>query len=154
MKRIIWIIMTIIAIIALAFWLNYYGSLEKLNQENVRRAMSLLATLFSFLSGFIFIIYTKASEFAILKEVDSDKEFKDNYKIFLEDLKPINWMFYLYLLDVIFIIVYSLTEYTYLLFPVVLSSSIISILLSFRLPSFFEKPIRNKGERLLRKRNE
>lgn len=145
--------MTIIAIIALAFWLHYYGSLEKLNQENVRRAMSLLATLFSFLSGFIFIIYTKASEFAILKEVDSDKEFKDNYKIFLEDLKPINWMFYLYLLDVIFIIVYSLTEYTYLL-PVILSSSIISILLSFRLPSFFEKPIRNKGERLLRKRNE
>lgn len=145
--------MTIIAIIALSFWLHYYGSLEELDQENVRRAMSLLATLFSFLSGFIFIIYTKASEFAILKEVDSDKEFKDNYKIFLEDLKPINWMFYLYLLDVILIIVYSLTEYTYLL-PVVLSSSIISIPLSLRLPSFFEKPIRNKGERLLRKRNE
>ena len=145
--------MTIIAIIALYFWLRYYGSLEKLNQENVRRAMSLLATLFSFLSGFIFIIYTKASEFAILKEVDSDKEFKDNYKIFLEDLEPINCMFYLYLFDVILIIVYSLTEYTYLL-PFVLSSSIISILLSFGLPSFFKKPIQNKGNRILRQRNE
>lgn len=153
MKRIIWITMTIIAIIALSFWLHYYGSLEELDQENVSSAMSLLATLFSFLSGFIFIIYTKASEFAILKEVDSDKEFKDNYKIFLEDLKPINWMFYLYLSDVILIIGYTLIPCQYLL-PLVLSSSIISIFLSFGLPHFYENPIRNKGNRILRQRNE
>lgn len=145
--------MTIIAIIALSFWLHYYGSLEELDQKNVSSAMSLLATLFSFLSGFIFIIYTKASEFAILKEVDSDKEFKDNYKIFLEDLKPINWLFYLYLFDVILIIGYTLIQCQYLL-SLALSSSTISIILSFGLPHFYEHPIRNKGNRILKQRNE
>lgn len=151
MKRYIWII---IAITVLALVLHCLGWFYQLETEKINRAISLLATLFSFLSGFIFIIYTKASEFAILKEVDSDTKFKDNYKIFLEDLKPINCMFHLYLFNIILIIVYSLTEYTYLLLPFVLSSSIISIFLSFGLPHFYEHPIRNKANRILRQRNE
>lgn len=149
-------ILIIIAITALALILHLFGCFDHLKTEEIdriNRAISLLATLFSFLSGFIFIIYTKASEFAILENANSDSKIKDNYKNFLDDLAPINCMFYLYLLDIIFIILYSLTEYKYLL-PIVLSSSIISILLSFWLPYFYEKPIRNKGERLLRQRNE
>lgn len=153
MKHIIWKIMTIIAIIALAFGLHYYGSLEKLDQENVSSAMSLLATLFSFLSGFIFIIYTKASEFAILENANSDSKIKDNYKNFLDDLEPINCIFYLYLLDVILIIGYTLIQCQYLL-SLALSSSTISIILSFGLPHFYEHPIRNKGNRILKQRNE
>ena len=75
MKRYIWII---IAITVLALVLHCLGWFYQLETEKINRAISLLATLFSFLSGFIFIIYTKASEFAILKEVDSDTKFKDN----------------------------------------------------------------------------
>lgn len=130
-------------------WLNLYSSIPK---ENIEKFLDIIANLFSFMAGFIILLYTKASETAIKIDAKSDREFKQYYNYFQKNADEISLMFYSYFISVLLIALYYACD-SYWCFKGIELVVLFSLIESIGLPCQYQTIIRGLGEKELKSRN-